>query len=138
MGASYMSRSWEMVYTRPFTDHITLFQAQKREMKGSRMSERVTAGFISMINTLKYTANAVARDRETIRRGTRRIRIKKWYKDNIGWDYPDDLFGEDEAECLRNLAAAARSASWDESSDDWEEKHDTESGRKEKGRKLRP
>ena len=46
--------------------------------------------------------------------------------------YPDDLFGEDEAECLRNLAAAARRASWDESSDDGEEKDDTESRREEK------
>lgn len=101
-------------------------------MRGSRMSERVTAGLISMIDTLKYTANAVARDRETIRREIRRIRIKKWYNDNIGWEYPDDLFGEDEAECLRNLAAAARSASWDGSSDDGEEKDGMESGRKEK------
>jgi len=137
MGASYKSRPWELVYTRDFTDHITLFQAQKREMKGSVISERVTAGLISVIDAFKYIANAVAIDRETTRKGTRRIRIKKWYKDNIGWDYPVDLFDEDEAECLRNLAAAARSASWDESSDDGEEKDDTKSGRKEKGRKFR-
>ena len=73
MGASCKSRSWELVYTRPFTYHITLFQAQKREMKGLRMSERVTAGLISMIDTFKYIANVVARDRETIRREIRRI-----------------------------------------------------------------
>ena len=94
MGASCKSRFWELVYTRPFTDHITLFQARKRE---------------------------------TIRREIHCIRIKEWYKDSIGWDYPDDLFGENEAERLRNLAAAARRASWDESSDDGEEKDDTES-----------
>ena len=92
MGASCKSRSWELVYTRPFTDNITLFQAQKSEMRGSRMSKRVTAGLVSMIDILKYTANAVARDRETIRREIRRIRIKKWYKDNIGWDYLDDFW----------------------------------------------
>ena len=137
MGASCKSRSWELVYARAFTDHITLFQAQKREMKDSRMSERVTAGLISMIDTFKYIANAVTRDRETTRRETRHIRIRKWYKDNIGWDYAGDLFGENEAERLRNLAAAARSASWGESSDGEEEKDDTESRRKEKGRKLR-
>ena len=62
------------------------------------MSKRVTAGLVSMIDILKYTANAVARDRETIRREIRRIRIKKWYKDNIGWGYSDGLFGEDEAD----------------------------------------
>ena len=45
---------------------------------------------------------------------------------------PRDLFGEDEAERLGNLAAAARRASWDESSDDGEEKDDTESRTKEK------
>ena len=51
-----------------------------------------------MIDTFKYIANAVARDRETTCRETRRIRIKKWYKDNIGWGYSDGLFGEDEAD----------------------------------------
>ena len=34
------------------------------------------------------------------------------------------------------MAAAARSASWDESSDGGEEKDDTESGRKEKGKEI--
>ena len=80
-----------------------------------------------MIDTFKYIANVVARDRETTCRETRRIRIKKWYKDNIGWVYPDSLFGEDEAE---------RSVSWDESGDGGEEKDDTESGRKEKGKEI--
>lgn len=99
MGASCKSRSWELVYTWPFTDHITSFQAKNRE---------------------------------TIHREIRCIQIKKWYKDNIGWDYLDDLLDEGEAECPRNLAATARRASWDESRDNGEEKDDIESRRKEK------
>ena len=70
MGASCKSRSWELVYARPFTDHITSFQAQNIE---------------------------------TIHREIHCIQIKKWYRDNIGWDYLDDLLDEGEAECPRNF-----------------------------------
>ena len=65
MSASCKSRSWELVYTRPFADHITLFQAQnvklfagKYVVFGSRNGTKITlVGITLMICLVRMRRN---------------------------------------------------------------------------------